>query len=248
MAENDAPTAYDAVAGEYERGRPAYAVDVISELIETARLARGATVLDLGAGTGKLSRMLDAAGLAVVALDPSASMLAQLHAAAPRVRTLVGRAESIPLPAESVDAVVAAQAFHWFEPSKALPEMHRVLKPHGCVGLLWNKRDEADPLQTLLAELTDPPERGAPRGWQLDIPSILRESGLFGQIERLEFPHVQPTDEAALLDRLRSSSYVAALPAERRHVLERRLRAGIEELGPPRGLAYKTLVYVARRL
>jgi SAM-dependent methyltransferase len=240
-------TAYDAVAGEYERGRPGYAEDAIACLIEEASLDRDATVLDLGAGTGKLSRMLDAAGLAVVALDPSASMLAQLQAAAPRVHPLVGTAEAIPLDDRTVDAVVAGQAFHWFDPAKALPEIHRVLKPRRSLALLWNKRDDADPVQMLLVELINPPERAAPRGWELDIPAILRESGLFGQAQAFEFRHVQATDAETLVDRLHSSSYVAALPDERRRLLETRLRAGLDELGSPRALAYTTLLYVAQR-
>jgi SAM-dependent methyltransferase len=240
-------TAYDAVAGEYERGRPAYAEDAIACLIAEAGLDRDATVLDLGAGTGKLSRMLDAAGPAVVALDPSASMLAQLRAVAPRVRTLVGTAEAIPLDDRTVDAVVAGQAFHWFDAAKALAEIHRVLRPRCPLALLWNKRDEADPVQMALAELINPPERAALRGWELDIPAILRESGLFEQVKSFEFRHVHATDVEALVDRLRSSSYVAALPDERRHVLETRLRARLDELGSPRELAYTTLLYVARR-
>lgn len=237
------PSAYDAVAGEYERGRPAYAEAAIAHL----QLAAGASVLDLGAGTGKLSRMLDAAGFAVVALDPSAPMLTQLQAAAPRVRTVVGSAESIPLDAGSVDAVVAGQAFHWFDAAVALPEIHRVLKPHGSLALFWNKRDESDPMQMVLAELTDPPERRTPRGWQLDIPSILRESGLFAETETVEFPHVQPTDVEALVDRLHSSSFVAALPDDRRRALESELRVRYDELDSPRELAYTTLLYVAGR-
>jgi SAM-dependent methyltransferase len=240
-------TAYDAVAGEYERGRPAYAEDAIACLIEEAGLDGRATVLDLGAGTGKLSRMLDAAGPAVVALDPSASMLAQLRAAAPRVRTLVGTAEAIPLDDRTVDAVVAGQAFHWFDAAKALAEIHRVLKPRRSLGLLWNKRDEADPVQMLLAELINPPERAARRGWELDIPAILRESGLFERAKAFEFRHVQAIDAQGLVDRLHSSSYVAALPDERRRLLETRLRARLDELGSPRDLAYTTLLYVAQR-
>jgi SAM-dependent methyltransferase len=240
-------SAYDAIAGEYERGRPAYAEDAITCLIAEAGLARDATVLDLGAGTGKLSRMLDAAGPAVVAVDPSEPMLSQLQRAAPRVRTLVGTAEAIPLDDRSVHAVVAGQAFHWFDAAKALPEIHRVLKRRCSLGLLWNKRDEADPLQMLLAELIDPPERARRRGWELDIPAILRESGLFEQAKAFEFRHVQRTDAEALVDRLQSSSYVAALPDERRRLMETRLRARLEELGSPCELAYTTLLYVAQR-
>jgi len=142
---------------------------------------------------------------------------------------------------------VAAQAFHWFNASKALPEIHRVLEPRGSLALLWNKRDEADPVQMLLADLTAPPERNAPRGWQLDIPEILRDSGLFEEVQKFEFVHVQPIDEQGLVDRLHSSSYVAALPSERRRAVEQRLLAGLEALGTPRELAYVTLLYVAQR-
>jgi SAM-dependent methyltransferase len=236
---------YDGVAREYERGRPGYAPEAVAHLLHVTALQPGATVLDLGAGTGKLTRMLDAAGLAVVAVDPSASMLSRLEVASPHVRTAVGTAEAIPLADRSVDVVVAAQAFHWFDAARALPEIGRVLTPRGWLALFWNRRDEEDPLQRLLAELTDPPERGTPRGWQLDIAAIVAASGLFEPVQRYEFAHVQPTDESALVDRLRSSSYVAALSVEERASLEKRLRRELERLGPPRRLAYKTLLYVA---
>ena len=238
---------YDNVAREYERGRPSYATGAVAHVIERLGLGPGSVVLDLGAGTGKLSRALAAAGTTVIALDPSEAMLAELRAAAPGVRTLVGRAESIPLESESVDAVVAAQAFHWFDATAALPEIRRVLRPGGSLALLWNKRDEADPAQLLLAELTDPPERQAPRGWQLDIPAILGESGLFDEVETFEFPHVQAIDDEGFVDRLHSSSYVASLPPERRSSLEAQLRERLAELGSPHALAFKTLLSIAQR-
>jgi SAM-dependent methyltransferase len=232
--------AYDRMSPEYERGRPEYPAAAVAEL----GLAPGARVLDLGAGTGKLTRVLDAAGLETIAVDPSRAMLDELAAQAPRATALLGTAEAIPLPDASVDAVTAGQAFHWFDAPAALAEIHRVLRPGGALGLLWNRRDESDPLQALLSELTDPGERDTPRGWRLDVPGLVDASGRFGPVTTTELPHVQPTDAVGLVSRLRSSSYVASQPEERRTELERRLRERLP--AGPVPLRYVTVVYVAR--
>jgi SAM-dependent methyltransferase len=232
--------AFDRVSPDYERGRPEYPAAAIERL----GLGAGSRVLDLGAGTGKLTRLLDAAGLETIALDPSRAMLAELTARVPRATTLVGTAEAIPLADASVDAVTAGQAFHWFDAPAALAEIHRVLRPGGTLGLVWNHRDETDPLQALLGELTDPPERETPRGWRLDVPALVAASGRFEPVETAELPHVQPTDEEGLVSRLRSSSYVASLPEQRRAELERRLREHLP--AGPVELRYVTVAYVAR--
>lgn len=234
------PNVYDRVSPEYEHGRPEYPAGVVEQL----GLVAGSRVADLGAGTGKLTRLLDAAGLETIAVEPSRPMLDELAARVPRATALVGTAEAIPLPDGYVDAVTAGQAFHWFDAPAALREIHRVLRPGGTLGLVWNRRDESDPLQQLLAELTDPPERDTPRGWRLDVPALVEASGLFGPVESAELPHVQPTDEAGLVSRLHSSSYVANLPAERRDELERRLRERVP--AGPVELRYLTVVYAAR--
>jgi len=242
-----AARAFERVAAEYEDGRPGYAADAVAYAIAELDLGPGSIVLDLGAGTGKLTRMLLDAELAVIAIDPSPAMLAQLRAAAPAAHPVAGAAEAIPLPDESVDAVTAGQAFHWFDATASVAEIHRVLKPGGGLALLWNRRDLADPVQRLLADLTEPPERASPRGWQLDTPRVIAETGLFGPVSQFEARHVQPIDRAGLLSRLRSSSYVAALPPDRRPILERRLEARLATIGPVRELAHTTVAYVARR-
>jgi SAM-dependent methyltransferase len=144
---------FETVAAEYERHRPEYPEQALRWAAELLGLADGARVLDVGAGTGKLSRGLVSLGLDVVAVEPGAPMLEQLRLAVPEAEGLQGEAESIPLEDASVDAAFAAQAFHWFDPGRALPELHRVLRPGGGLALLWNWWDERDPLQRELGEL-----------------------------------------------------------------------------------------------
>jgi ubiquinone/menaquinone biosynthesis C-methylase UbiE len=112
-------------------------------LLEDLGLRAGKVVLDLGAGTGKFTRMLLATGASVIAVEPVPQMLEQLAHTAPDSKAIVGAAERIPLADSAVDAVVCAQAFHWFATSAALAEIRRVLKPGGVLGLIWNVRNES---------------------------------------------------------------------------------------------------------
>ena len=130
-------------AGEYERGRPGYPPEAVEFLVRELALAPGRTVLDVGAGTGKLTRLLQPSGARVLALEPVAGMREQLLAAVPGVELVGGTAEAIELPDEAVQAVTSATAFHWFDTEPALREFHRVLVPGGRLALLWNARDES---------------------------------------------------------------------------------------------------------
>ena len=144
---------FETVAAEYERHRPEYPEEALRWAADELGLEPASRVLDLGAGTGKLTRGLVALGFDVVAVEPGAPMLAQLREAVPEAEALEGSAESIPLPGDSVDAAFAGQAFHWFDRAQALPELHRVIGAGGGVALLWNWWDERDPLQNELGEL-----------------------------------------------------------------------------------------------
>jgi SAM-dependent methyltransferase len=144
---------FETVAAKYERHRPEYPEKALRWAADELGLDPGARVLDLGAGTGKLTRGLVAFGFEVVAVEPGAPMLAQLREAVPEAEAHEGSAESIPLPGESVDAVFAGQAFHWFDREQALPELHRVTGAGGGLALLWNWWDERDPLQQELGDL-----------------------------------------------------------------------------------------------
>jgi SAM-dependent methyltransferase len=142
-------TSFGAVAADYAALRPGYPADVVAFLLGDRPLR----VLDLGAGTGLLTEALLAAGHEVVAVDPSPGMLDQLRARLPRVEAAVGGAEAIPLPDADVDAVVAGQAAHWFDPVPATAELRRVLRPGGVVGFVWNTRDERVPWVAALGRL-----------------------------------------------------------------------------------------------
>ncbi|MDN4479997.1 class I SAM-dependent methyltransferase [Demequina muriae] len=141
-------TSFGAAAGDYQRGRPGYSADAVAWLLPSSPRR----VLDLGAGTGKLTALVVEAAPDVVAIDPDPAMLETLAAALPQVATAVGTAESIPLPDASVDAVAVGQAWHWFDVDAASTEVARVLRPGGTLGLVWNIRDSREPWVARLGE------------------------------------------------------------------------------------------------
>jgi len=144
---------FETVAAEYERHRPGYPEEALHWAAEQLGLETGARVLDVGAGTGKLTRGLAALGFRVVAVEPGAPMLEQLRAAVPEAEALDGAAESLTLPDASIAAAFAGQAYHWFDRDRAVPELHRVIRAGGGLTLLWNWWDERDPLQRELGAI-----------------------------------------------------------------------------------------------
>lgn len=233
--------AFELVADVYERGRPGYPADAIAWLVERLDLRPGRTVLDLGAGTGKLTRALVPSGARVVAVEPGEQMLAQLRRVLPGVESRLGSAEAIPLEDDSVDALTVGQAFHWFRHDEALPEIHRVLRPQGGIGLIWNARDRRWDVTELLEEFI-PSGRAAPGTWS----DQLRASALFGPVEERRFRFAQTLDADGLVDRLLSISFVAAAPEQKRLALERSVRVLVAERGGRVELPYVTDVYVSR--
>ena len=205
-------TAFADVAGAYERGRPGYPEDAVRWLVGD----EPRDVVDLGAGTGKLTRALVALGHRVTAVEPLDEMRAELHAAVPDARALAGRAEAMPLPHASADVVASAQAFHWFDHDAALPEIARVLRPGGSLALVWNSRDDRDPWMAQLSAII-----GNETIEEWDVVPILQEGGLFGAVETARFSFVQVRDRESLLDLVLSRSYCAKLPlSEREPVLD----------------------------
>lgn len=204
---------FGAVAGAYERGRPGYPDDAVLWLAgDPSR-----NVVDLGAGTGKLTRSLVALGHRVTAVEPLPEMLGELRAAVPDAVALAGSAESIPLDSGSADVVTCAQAFHWFDHGPALAEIARVLRPDGRLALVWNTRDERVAWVEELSELMVGRSRMGRR-----YPDVIDRSGLYGPVEHEDFDHSQELVREALRELVLSRSDCAILPpAEREPVLDR---------------------------
>lgn len=222
------------VADAYDRGRPAYPAEA------AAWLAGGTPrrVLELGAGTGRLTTELVTLGHEVVATDPLGPMLRHLARRLPDVPALQATAEQIPLPARSVDVVTSAQAFHWFDLDRALPEIARVLRPGGELALVWNERDERIPWVRRLGEVLGSQEQ------ETDPTQELIRSHLFGFVETHTFRFWQRLDRDLLKDLVLSRSNVATRkPAEQQRVLAR-AEALYDEYG--RGADGMLLPYVTR--
>lgn len=233
-------TAFAEVAGAYERGRPGYPEGAVGWMVGDKPLA----VVDLGAGTGKLTRVLVALGHRVTAVEPLDEMRAELAAALPAVHAIRGTAEEIPLFSGAADAVASAQAFHWFDHDNALPEIARVLRPGGRLALVWNSRDDRDPWMARLSAII-----GNESIEESDVVPVLDASGLFGPVETAVFSFVQTLDRDGLLDLVLSRSYLAKLPAvERQPVLEE-VGALYDETASAEGvrLAYLTECFRAVR-
>jgi|tagenome__1003787_1003787.scaffolds.fasta_scaffold20922114_3 SAM-dependent methyltransferase len=207
---------FGVVAETYERYRPDYPAAAIEWVLE---VAPGRRVLDLGAGTGKLSRAAVAAGAVVTAVEPSEQMLAQLRLAVPEATAISGAAEDIPVADGSVDAVVVGQAFHWFDPEPALAEIHRVLVPGGVVGLVWNIRDDSVEWVAELMALDGGGDRISLENEQ-PWEALALDTG-FGSIDREYFPNPIEFSAERLRGFVASTSRVSTKPeAERDKVLE----------------------------
>lgn len=237
MSDEQAPDwahSFGDVADAYERGRPTYPAEAVTWLLGDHPL----TVLELGAGTGKLTRVLTDLGHDVHATDPDAAMLAVLEEKVPGVRTAVASAEEIPLADASVDAVIAAQAFHWFDLDRALPEIARVLRPEGRICLLWNYRNEKIPWVRRLGTLIGTQE-------QLSDPAqALIFSERFGFVEDHEFSHWQTIDRKSIQDLVLSRSNVAVLDEAGRRAKLDEVVAFYDDYG--RGMDGMQLPYVTR--
>jgi len=225
---------FGGVAEAYERGRPTYPADAVQWMLGD----QPSSVLELGAGTGKLTRVLVALGHDVHPTDPDPAMLAILEEQVPGTRTALASAEDIPLADRSVDAVIAAQAFHWFDLDRALPEIARVLRPGGRLCLVWNQRNEKIPWVRRLGALIGTQE-------QLRDPAqALIFSELFGFVEERDFSHWQTVDRKTIQDLVVSRSNVAVLDDEARAAKLAEVLAFYDDYG--RGMDGMQLPYVTR--
>ena len=243
---------FETDADRYARGRPDYPSEVAGWLRERLHLGPGKAAIDLGAGTGKFTKRLIETGAATTAVEPAAAMrtkLGEINGLA----VLEGSAEAIPLPDGSVDAIVCAQAFHWFATRTALAEMARVLKPGGMLGLIWNSHDNSVPWVKALDDAVSPHEGEAPRFRTGKWRDVFPAPG-FAPLHEEEFANSQTGPaEQVVVDRMLSISFIATLSqSERDHVADK-LRAivaaepstaGRREISIP----YRSFAYSAVRL
>lgn len=237
---------------EYERARPGYPPEAVAWLVESLGIDASRTILDLAAGTGKLTRQLVPTGAAIVAVEPLAEMRARLEQALPGVEALAGAAEAIPLPEASVDAVTIGQGFHWFANERALAEIHRVLRPRGRLGLIWNARDESVDWVARLSDIIEPHRGDVPRFVSRKWQRALETTPLFGPLEERQFDFAHEMDGETLVARVASISFISALADEERERVLTAVRELAETHPDTRGratfsLPYRTAVFVAAR-
>ncbi len=235
----------------YERARPGYPPGAIAELCAACGITPGRTVLDLAAGTGKLTRELVACGAHVMAVEPVAGMREQLAAGVPGIQIVEGTAERIGLDDASVDVVMVGQAFHWFDGPAALQEIHRVLVPGGAIGLVWNVMDRrvgwVDRVQDLVHRHRGPNPWYAGHAWRA---AFTAQCG-FAELQHRVVTNAQPVDVAGLIDRVASISFVATLPDEERSVLMDEVRHIVAEELPGQArfaIPYVTDIFWSHRM
>jgi SAM-dependent methyltransferase len=229
----DQGRSFGKVAESYDRGRPGYPSEAVSWLVGRPS---GATVLELGAGTGKLTRTLVDLGHDVHATDPDEDMLAVLQRHLPDVRTSVGTAEAIPAPDMTYDVVVAGQAYHWFDPELALPEISRVLKPGGTLAIVQNVRDESIPWVRKLGRVI-----GSARE-AVDPDEGLLDSGCFEGVEHARYSFWQTIHRSSVVDLVLSRSHLAGLPEDERAAKRAEVLAFYDDYG--RGMDGMQLPYL----
>jgi SAM-dependent methyltransferase len=244
---------FSQAASTYANGRPEYPAAIVPWLADALGLAPGKKVLDLGAGTGKFTRCLLQTGATVCAVEPVAEMRARLVQDFAAVQTLAGTAQALPLESGSLDAIACAQAFHWFATDAALAEIHRVLRPCGRLGLVWNVRDESVDWVARLTAIITPHEGDAPRYYKGDWREAFR-GDLFSPLvlSRLNYQHVGPPDQV-VVQRFMSVSFIAALPAPERAAVERQLNDLVAQHPALRGreqvaFPYRTEAFWCQRL
>jgi SAM-dependent methyltransferase len=207
--------------GDYEAARPSYPAEAVAWFVERLGIRPGRIVCDLAAGTGKFTRLLVPFGADLFAMEPVGGMRTTFRSVLPDTPLLAGTAEALPLRDASVDAVVVAQAWHWFDHDRAAAEMLRVVRSGGGVGLVWNARDRGVPWVDAVWSIMDRVEKRAPWREHEHWRESARALPGFEEMRTEEFRHEQPLTHDQVLQRIASVSHVAVLPdTDRRAVLD----------------------------
>ena len=229
----------------YERARPGYSDQAVGHLLASLSIGPSSRVLDIAAGTGKLTRALVATGASVVASEPSASMREVFSSILPDTAQVGASAEQLPFADRCFDAVTVAQAFHWFDAPAALAECARVLRPGGGLALVWNERDETDPV---VAELTRISKWDVHQPYPvgMDFGPVIDASSAFGPVTRTRFRFTQALDRDAFVEQVASRSYIAVLDPDRRQAILDGVAVLAARLDEPIPLPYTADIFSAR--
>ena len=204
-------------SADYEAARPSYPPEVVAWLVDNLRIRPGRRVVDLAAGTGKLTRLLAPAGADLVAAEPVGGMRTTFRSVIPEVPIISTTAEQLAFRDASLDAVTVAQAFHWFDHDRAIAELRRTVRSGGRVGLVWNARDRSVDWVDQVWGIMDRVEKRAPwrdhENWR---DSAFRAMPGFGPLHSAEFRHEQAITPEAMVKRVASVSHVAVLPENER--------------------------------
>jgi SAM-dependent methyltransferase len=238
---------FESAADAYARGRPSYPPEAIDWLAQRCRLGPGATVVDIGAGTGKLTERLLGHGGTVIAVEPVAAMRAALTEALPGVVARDGTAEALPLADHSTDTIAVGQAYHWFAGEPALAEFARVLREDGRLALVWNVRDLRQPLWREVSRVIEPLRDGTPQHGDGRWRESLQSTSSFRALDQARFPYRQLVDRSGLLDRVGSISFIAALTSARRQAVLDEVSELVADAPATLALDYVTEVYVFER-
>lgn len=222
MIHGTADRGFAAAGASYERSRPSYPAAAVELLVDELGIDSGTAVVDVGAGTGKLTRMLAPTGATLIAVEPVAAMLRRLVAAVPSAHPVGGAAEALPLAGGSADVVIAATAFHWFRAEQALREIGRVLRPGGGLGLVWNNPERDVEWVGAVWGIIDEYRGDAPRSSDLRWQAPFDRSTAFTPLQHRRLAHYQDVTQDELLERVTAISFIAALSdRDRERVLQR---------------------------
>jgi SAM-dependent methyltransferase len=247
---------FTGLADLYAAARPSYPSEAIDYIVKRCNLNAASTVADIGCGTGIATRLLAARGIVMVGVEPNDDMRERaqkepLPDGAVEITYTKGRGEQTGLADASVDAVLSAQAFHWFQAEEALKEFHRILKPAGWVNLMWNERDQNDPFTTaygaVIRALRE--SRGAEMRFGGKAGESLLQAKNFCQAERTVFCNQQPVDEQGLIMRACSTSYSPKEGAALEQ-FKKQLREVFREYQIDGGVVikYETSVFTAKKV
>ncbi len=225
-----ATSGYSRDTDRYHRGRPMYHPALVQRVAE--RYGQG-TVVELGAGTGIFTRQLVDLGVPVIAVEPVVGMRTMLHEAVPEADVRVGAAENIPMDDHTADAVIASQSFHWFDAEPALDEIYRVLRLGGHLVTVWNVRDESVDWVSEVTQIVDRHAGGVPRYRDMTWRRAINADDRFGAVDEWRIDNPQPTDIEGIVDRMLSTSFIAALSRERQDAVAAEIRSVVSGLAPP---------------